>query len=421
MLLISGGLIVLITIYLLVRQYENRMVLFCAAVSMFLISGKPMGVFKSFSDAIKETQIFEPIIAVMGFAMVMKITECDKHLIYLLAKGLRRSGPFLIPGATLVTLAVNTSITSAAGCSAAVGSILIPLLMAKGVHPAMAGAAVFAGTYAGMLNPGFAQVVVIADVAKTTPMVVIRNHTGIVVLCGVIGALTLAALAFLWKEHKGHAPKCASTEEAEDFRVNLIKAVVPVLPLALLLLGSTGLVPALKQLGISHAMIIGVFIAFLVTWKNPGTLCKGFWRGAGDAYGDVIGIIISALVFVGGMNAIGLVKALMDAMISNPQIAKFSSAYGPFFVAVVSGSGETAGVTFNKAVTINAAQFGLLPMSMGSVAAISGGLGRAMSPVAAGAIICAGLAGVSPMEIAKRNAPGMLVAVTVLMIYMLYL
>ena len=58
---------------------------------------------------------------------------------------------------------------------------------------------------------------------------------------------------------------------------------------------------------------------------------------------------------------------------------------------------------------------------MGSVAAISGGLGRAMSPVAAGAIMCAGLAGVNPLEIAKRNAPRMIVAVTVLMIFMLYI
>lgn len=80
-----------------------------------------------------------------------------------------------------------------------------------------------------------------------------------------------------------------------------------------------------------------------------------------------------------------------------------------------------AGVTFNKAVTVNVSQFGLLPMNMGSVAAISGGLGRAMSPVAAGAIICAGLAGVNPLEIARRNALGMIVAVTALMIFMLYI
>jgi DcuC family C4-dicarboxylate transporter len=357
----------------------------------------------------------------MGFSWVMKITECDKHLILLLAKSLRRPGPFLIPGATLVTLAVNTSITSAAGCSAAVGAILIPLLMAKGVHPAMAGAAVFAGTFSAMLNPGFAQVVVIADVAKTTPIAVIRNHTAVVIICGVIGALVLGGLAFCWKEYKGYTSKGAITDDVETFHVNLVKAAVPVLPLALLLLGNTGVVPAFKQLGISHAMIIGVFVAFLVTWKNPGALCKAFWDGAGYAFSASIGIIICALCFVGGMNAIGLIKTMMDAMISNPQVAKFSSAFGPFFIAVVSGSGETAGITFNRAVTAHAAQFGLLPMSMGSVASISGGLGRAMSPVAAGTIICAAYAGVNPMEIAKRNAPGMIVAVIVLMIYMFYL
>jgi DcuC family C4-dicarboxylate transporter len=422
MLLIAGVLIVLATIYLLIRQYENRMVLFCAAVAMFLLAGNPMGVFKSFTDAIREnTQIIEPIIAVMGFSWVMKITECDKHLILLLAKSLRRPGPFLIPGATLVTLAVNTSITSAAGCSAAVGAILIPLLMAKGVHPAMAGAAVFAGTFSAMLNPGFAQVVVIADVAKTTPIAVIRNHTAVVIICGVIGALVLGGLAFCWKEYKGYTSKGAITDDVETFHVNLVKAAVPVLPLALLLLGNTGVVPAFKQLGISHAMIIGVFVAFLVTWKNPGALCKAFWDGAGYAFSASIGIIICALCFVGGMNAIGLIKTMMDAMISNPQVAKFSSAFGPFFIAVVSGSGETAGITFNRAVTAHAAQFGLLPMSMGSVASISGGLGRAMSPVAAGTIICAAYDGVNPMEIAKRNAPGMIVAVIVLMIYMFYL
>ena len=53
MLLIAGVLIVLATIYLLIRQYENRMVLFCAAVAMFLLAGNPMGVFKSFTDAIR--------------------------------------------------------------------------------------------------------------------------------------------------------------------------------------------------------------------------------------------------------------------------------------------------------------------------------------------------------------------------------
>lgn len=422
MLIMLGILIVLVTIYLLIKQYENRMVLFCAGLAMALLALDPMAAFTAFSNAMHEYRVFEPIIAVMGFSMVMKVTECDKHLVHLLAKALRKAGPFLIPGATMATLAVNTSITSAAGCSAAVGAILIPLLMSAGVYPAVAASAVFAGTYAAMLNPGFAQVTIVADVAKTTPMAVIANHSTTVVICGLIGAFSLAAVAYLRKEHAGYLPETLKAAEgAAEFKVNLIKAAVPLLPLAILLLGSTGAVATFKQLGISHAMIIGVFIAFLVTWKSPATLSKEFWHGAGDAFGHVFGIITCALVFVGGLTAIGLVKALIDAMVSYPHIAKISSAYGPFLLGVLSGSGDAAAVAFNKTVTVNAAQFGLAPINMGSVAAISGALGRTMSPVAGGAIICAALAGVNPLEITKRNGPGMLIAVVVCLGMLLYL
>jgi hypothetical protein len=45
---------------------------------------------------------------------------------------------------------INIAISSAAGCTAAVGVVLIPAMMAAGIHPAMAGAAVFAGTWGGL-------------------------------------------------------------------------------------------------------------------------------------------------------------------------------------------------------------------------------------------------------------------------------
>ncbi len=144
-LLVLGGIIVAATIYLMVKQYEVKMVLFCSGLLMTILAGDPMAAFKGFSHAMTESRIFEAIISVMGFALVLKLTECDKHLIHLLVKALKKAGPLLIPAATLVTFFINTSITSAAGCSAAVGAILIPFLMAAGVHPAIAAAAVFAG------------------------------------------------------------------------------------------------------------------------------------------------------------------------------------------------------------------------------------------------------------------------------------
>lgn len=420
MLMIFGGIIVLLTIYFLVKQYETRMVLFCSGLTMAIIAGDPLAAFNAFSHAMKEDKLFEAIISVMGFAMVMKVTGCDKHLIHWLAKGLKRVGPLLIPGATLVTFFINTSITSSAGCSAAVGSIIIPLLLSAGIHPAIAAAAVYAGTYGAMFNPGYAQVAIVADVAKTTNMAVVANHTPAMLASGFIGAFSLLVVAYLRKENKGYKLAADTTDSMEEFKVNILHAIVPIIPLALLVLGNMNVVPVFEKLAISHAMIIGVFCAFIVTRVSPAKISKEFWHGVGDGFGHIFGIIICALVFVGGMNAVGLIKALINFMITNPAFAKFSSSFGPFILAVMSGSGDAAAVAFNKAVTVNAAHFGISAIDMGSVAAICGALGRSMSPVAGGMIICATLAGISPMEAAKRNAPGMIIACIVTMFMLLY-
>lgn len=421
MLLILGGIIVIATIYLLIKQVETRMVLFCSGLLMAIIAGHPMAGFDAFSHAMKENKLFESIIAVMGFAMVMKVTECDKHLIHLLAKGLKRVGPLLIPGATIVTLFINTSITSSAGCSAAVGSILIPLMISAGIHPAIAGAAIYAGTYGAMFNPGYAQVAIIADVSQQAPMTIVANHFMPLLACGLIGAFSLLVFAYLRKEDKGCSIVEKNTENVtEELKISFLRAIVPIIPLVILILGSTSMVPAFKPLGISHAMIIGVFCAFIVTRVSPAKISKEFWQGVGNSFGHVFGIIICSLVFVGGMNEIGLIKALTNAMISNPAIAKISSAFGPFILGIMCGSGDASAVAFNKAVTVDAAQFGLSAMNMGSMAAIGGALGRTMSPIAGGLIICATLAGVSPMEVAKRNAPGMVIACMVCMLLLLY-
>lgn len=422
MLIAIGLAILAATIYLLVKRYETRMVLFCSGVVMSLVAGAPLAPFQAFSHAMLETKLFESIIAVMGFAMVMKLTECDKHLINLLIKPLRKAGPLLIPASVLVTLFINVSITSSAGCSAAVGSILIPLMIAAGIHPAIAGACIYAGTYGAMFNPGYPQVALIVSVSGSTPVGVVANHFIPLLFSGIIGAISLWIIAILNKEHKGYQlPEGIVAPESAHFKVNYLYAFVPLVPIVILVLGNMNLVPMFKPLSISHAMIIGVFCAFFVTRVSPQKISKEFWHGAGDAFGHVFGIIICALVFVGGMQSLGLIKSLITVMIEIPSLAKLSSAIGPFLLGIMSGSGDAASVAFNKAVTIHAADFGLSPMSMGSMAAIGGALGRTMSPVAGGMIICATLAGVSPMETAKRNAPGMIIAVITTMVLLLYI
>lgn len=415
-----GFVIILITIYCLMKQYETRLVLFVSGVIMAIISGNFMVAFDAFSKSMKNANLIEPIIAAMGFAMVLQITKCDQHLIYLLAKSLKNLGPALVPGAVLATALVNTSITSAGGCSAAVGAILIPVLIGSGVHPAMAAAAVFAGTYGSpMLNPGFGQIAIVADVAHSTPIDVISNHYHVVLILGLITAVSLTIVAFIKGEHKGYHSEALAN--VEDFKINYIMALVPMLPLIILVLGSTGVVPLFKKFAISHAMLIGCFAAFLATRKNPAEISKAFFKGAGDGFATVFGIITMALVFVSGVKSLGIIDWMIQEMINTPAIAKISATVGPFLLGVISGSGEAASIAFNQSVTIHADTLGLNALNLGSLAAISGALGRTMSPIAGCAIICAGFAKVNPLELVKRTALGMIIAVFTTMVLLMYI
>ncbi len=114
------------------------------------------------------------------------------------------------------------------------------------------------------------------------------------------------------------------------------------------------------------------------------------------------------------MKSIGLVSAFIDMLTTTPSIAKLGGTFGPFILGLISGSGDAAAFAFNEAVTPHAAQFGMEVVNMGSVAALAGALGRTMSPLAGAAIVCASIAKVSPMELAKRNSVGgMCIAVIV--------
>ena len=415
-----GLIIILITVYCLMKQYETRLVLFISGVVMAIISGNIMVAFDAFSKSMKNANLIEPIIAAMGFAMVLQITKCDQHLIYLLAKSLKNLGPLLVPGAVLATALVNTSITSAGGCSAAVGAILIPVLIGAGVHPAMAAAAVFAGTYGSpMLNPGFGQIAIVADVAHSTPIDVISNHYHVVLILGLITAISLTIVAFVKGEHKGYHSD--TLDHLKDFKINYIMAIVPMLPLIILILGSTGTVPLFKKFAISHAMLIGCAAAFLATRKSPAEISKSIFKGAGDGFATVFGIITMALVFVSGVQSLGIINWMIQEMINTPSIAKISATVGPFLLGVISGSGEAASIAFNQSVTIHADTLGLNALNLGSLAAISGALGRTMSPIAGCAIICAGFAKVNPLELVKRTALGAIICVIITMLLLMYI
>ncbi|MDR1658924.1 MAG: C4-dicarboxylate transporter DcuC [Desulfovibrio sp.] len=418
---IGVGLLIA-TVWAMLKRYESRMVLITAGFLMAVCAGDPMAAFQGFTKGMTESNLICNICSVMGFAYAMKFTGCDTHLSVGVSGWLRHVRLILIPAATLTTFFVNISLPSAAGVSAAVGSVVIPLLVSQGIPPAMAGSAVMMGTYGSILSPGLPHNPMVAQIAsqvygrEVNVMEVITRHSIASVTSVLVAAFVLWMLAiFVTKETKGFEDVNNEYAPPADFKVNPVYAVIPVIPIVLLMVGASfpQQVPWLSKLRVEHTMLLGAVIALVATRKNPKELTKSFYNGLGKGYADILGIVIAADVFVGGMTSIGLVNAGIGLMQSSTNAASLAAAIGPFAMAVLCGSGNAATIAFNEAITVHAPQFGMDVIVMGAIATLTGCLGRCMSPLSGVGIVCSGLARVNPMELAKRNAIPSLVGAVV--------
>lgn len=428
-----GLAIVVLTFYLIYKNYEARLVLVLSGCVMTLIGwlagGSSVTLGASVNAFVKQLVnggLVPTIVTVMGFGAVMAYTKCSDHLVNALVGPLTHVPAVVIPGAVIITWLLNIVLPSAAGIAAAVGVLLIPALIALRVRPVMAGAAVFLGTWGSVISPGLMFNPQIADIAfkagelsSADAMAVIMQEAGPAALAAAVSAVVLAVLCFFLKEGVGTAKEDeAKAAEAENFRINPIMALIPIVPLFLLVIASkqVGWLPT-KTFSVPVCMLIGTalgLIVGLVHRQDPGEVSKKFCAGAGSGFNNVVILIAAAALFASGMKSIGLTGALVDAMKGSQSVAMISAAVGPFLMAVISGSGNAAALAFNEAITPHAADFGMTIVQLGAVAQMAAGIGRTMSPVAGGVIIIAGIAGVNPMEIAKRTALPCLVALVVM-------
>ncbi|MBN7287947.1 C4-dicarboxylate transporter DcuC [Campylobacter curvus] len=430
--LILSVLGVIAVIYLLIKKRETKTVLIAVGLILCVVALKPMGALSAFTEYMTKAGLIKAICASMGFAFVMKYTKCDQHLVTLLTRPLRNIGFVLIPMTTILTYFINIAIPSAAGCSAVVGATLIPLLMASGVHPAMAGAAVLAGTFGGVLSPGSAHNIYVTDLVKKSvetytvqDVIKVQIPSAFIALAIVLVVMMVMAVVFKdYTKGKNYMNESDAVQpEASEFKVNLIYALMPLVPLAILVVGGTELskIELLKwtKMGVAEAMILGAIVTIVATLTNPEKITKEFFNGMGKAYADIMGIIIAAGVFVAGLKACEAIDVVIEWLKVDQSYVKFGGTFVPFIMGVVTGSGDAATFAFNQAVTIHAADLGFAQDKLGMAAAISGALGRSASPIAGAAIVCAGLAMVNPIQLAKRTFLGMLLSVVAIAFFVI--
>ena len=418
--MISATVIVILTIAALLKRYETRLVLITAGLAMGVISLAPHIALANMMKNMTNASMILAICSSLGFAAVVSMTRCDAHFVALLVKPLRKLGFFLLPFCMLIASCVAIAIPSAAGCAAALGPTMIPLMVRAGFKPAIAGAAIIGSIITSALSPGSSHNVWVAKISNMEVMdLIVQFAPKILTLCA-LNIIMVTAMIFVFRDYK----KRTQEQESETFevtgtsrselpeRVNILHAIAPILPIVILMLGAT-CVPALKM-NVAEAMIYGTIYTLIVTRANPEQLTKEFFGGMGRGYANILGIIVAAGCFAGGLQAAGVIDALIVQLKESKEIAAIAANFGPFLMGVLTGSGDAAGHAFNQAVTPYAAEFGMKVPNLGVVASLSGALGRMCSPIAGATLVIAGMIKASPLEVSKRMAIPMIVNVILL-------
>lgn len=416
--------VIVATAVAVARGVDVRLALFLAALTLAGLGGDPSLVVRVFFETFGSEKFVVPICSAMGFAYVLRHTGCDRHLVRLLIAPLRHVRFFLIPGVVLVGFVVNIPVISQTSTAVCLGPVAVPLLRAAGFSPAVIAACLALGASVGgeLLNPGAPELLTVRDRTQVDTKELAWKY----VLPLLIPYAAAATLAFwvqaAWEDRRRAAKPADDPAPPADGSeppgpVNYPKALVPVVPLALLFL--TG--PPLNLVAVPEhwlaekrelfgsrligaAMLVGVYAAAAVSPGRAKDCARQFFDGAGAGFATIVSLIVTANCFGRAIERVGLAAALGDLIAAAPGLLTPLAAAVPWAFAVVSGSGMAStqslyGFFHGPAVTL-----GHDPSAVGGVVSVGAAAGRTMSPVAAVVLMAATLAGAKPFAVVARVA-----------------
>ena len=155
MTLLLGVLAIAVGIWAVSRRVDVRLALLLTAMTLGLLAGNAAAIVRMFLATFSNECFVVPICTAMGFAYVLKLTQCDAHLVHLLVRPLTHVRPLLVPGTVVVGFVVNIPIVSQTSTAITLGAVIIPILIAARIAPVTIGAALLLGSSIGgeLLNP----------------------------------------------------------------------------------------------------------------------------------------------------------------------------------------------------------------------------------------------------------------------------
>jgi DcuC family C4-dicarboxylate transporter len=414
------------------RGVDVRLALFATALLLGWLAGSAAPVVREFLGTISNEKFVIPICTAMGFAHVLRHTGCDRHLVRLLVGPVRRARFLMVPGVVLIGFLVNIPVISQSSTAVCLGTVVVPIMRAAGFAPVTIGAALLLGSSVGgeLLNPGAPELLTVSARTGVAPVLMWPD-----LLRLVIPLLAVSTLVFwaqeLWAERKEPAPMPPqSAEESGMDPINPFKALVPVVPLALLVLSGPPLNwltippellvssegtanPLYSTRLIGLAMLAGMAVAVVASPTRVLESMKAFFDGAGYGFTHIISLIVTASCFGKGIETVGLARHLGDLIAGGSSLLYPLAGFVPAGFAFVSGSGMAStqslyGFFHGPAVTL-----GEDPVAIGAMVSVGSAVGRTMSPVAAVVLMCAALTGTRPVDLMRRVGPPLVAGLTV--------
>ena len=398
--------ITVIAAWLIVKNYQPQTVLLLAGLALLTITvlfypensilydkAKSTGstwldIF-SFAKESLTTQIAGIgliIMAAGGFASYMDHIKASNAMVNMCIRPLQViKAPYLILALGYICAQLlHVAISSAAGLAMLLLVTFFPVLVRLGVSKASAAAMI--GLCAFM-------------------------DLGPAVMLAVAVVIYFTAKYFDKKDGFISGEQSVAQAEEEGRKAPAIYALLPVLPVALVLVFSPLVIKSIK-IDVVTAMILGAVVAFffeLVATRDFKNCCKGlqvFFKGMCSMFTSIVSLLVCADIYAQGLQKIGAVDYLLQS-VQNAGLGFTSMTLVMTALvgvtAVLTGSGVAAFFSFSGLAPSIAAKFGESAVNMILPMQLMAGMGRSMSPVA-GIIIAVSKAGeCSPFMIVRRT------------------
>jgi DcuC family C4-dicarboxylate transporter len=430
--------------FLIVKKYKPQPVLFIAGlILMFAAVALGLGkilpakestglvLFDAF-EFIKQTFSSRAaglglnIMAVGGFARYMDHIGASKALVKLTIKPLLalRSPYIVMSGAWVVGMLLGLCINSASGLAMLLMVTMFPVLISLGVSR-LSATAVIATTLCLDWSPSDTGTILSAVTAGIDPVIYWTNYQ---IPIAAVVIPVVAVLHFVvqkwFDKREGHVVQATAlaTSETDENLPPLIYALLPALPLALILAFSSLWITWIKM-DIIKAMFIGVAVGMIFEYirhrdgkKVLGDI-QSFFDGLGMQMANVITLIVAGETFAKGLTTIGTI----DAIIASAQSSGFG-AVGMILVmisiiaiaSVVMGSGNAPFFAFAALTPTVAAKMSIAPVVMLLPMHFAASAARTMSPITAVIVVASSMGNVSPFDVVKRTAIPMIGALITL-------